>query len=343
MHCNFMKMISSRILIVGIIFTCLTANAVAQDATQLRETARAFMRQGDYANSILVLNRAILLDPANLEINKDLGLNYYFSKNYPKALSICKPLLEREDADDQCFLITGDIYLAMDLSKECDKVYKKGLKKFPESGPLYNVMGELQWGQKDYSCIKLWEKGIEVDPGYSRNYFNASKFYFFTIDKVWSIVYGEIFLNIEPMSVNAPEMKNILLEGYKKLFSDPNLELNTKETNPFVLAFLHTMNKENSVIATGIDAESLTMTRTRFILDWYTDYGDKFPFRLFDLQRQLLQEGLFDAYNQWIFTAAQNLPAYQNWIESHAAEYNELIRFQRARIFKLPAGQFYHK
>jgi len=80
------------------------------------------------------------------------------------------------------------------------------------------------------------------------------------------------------------------------------------------------------------------MVRTRFILDWYADYGTKFPFKLFELQRQLLQEGMFDAYNQWIFTAAQNLPAYQNWISVNAGQYNELARFQKGRIFKIPAG-----
>ena len=84
------------------------------------------------------------------------------------------------------------------------------------------------------------------------------------------------------------------------------------------------------------------MIRTRFILDWYNEYGNKFPFRLFELQRQLLREGLFDSYNQWIFTTVQNLPAYQNWTNTHAFEYNELMSFQKGRIFKIPSGQYYH-
>lgn len=320
-----------------------STGVIAQDAAQLHETARAFMRQRDYSNAILVLNRAIMMDPKNIEITKDLGLNYYFAKDYAKALTIFKPLLDRDDADDQCFQISGDIYLALDLPKECDKVYKRGIKKFPESGPLYNELGELQWGQKDYTCIKQWEKGIEMDPGFSRNYYNAARFYFFTPDKVWSILYGEIFLNIEPMSTDAGEIKNIVIEGYKKLFAEADLEVGNKDNNPFVLAFLHTMNKQSGVAAAGIDAESLTMIRTRFILDWFNDNSIKFPFRLFELQRQLLQEGMFDAYDQWIFTAAQNLPAYQNWTETHAAEFKEMMNFQKGRIFRIPAGQYYHK
>ena len=128
------------------------------------------MRQGDYANAILVLNRAIKMDPKNIEIAKDLGLNYYFSKDFSKALEVYKPILDRTDADDQCFQVAADIYQAMGDAKEAEKVYKKGLKQFPKSGPLYNEFGELLFAQKDYTAIKQWEKGIEMDPGFSKNY-----------------------------------------------------------------------------------------------------------------------------------------------------------------------------
>ncbi len=319
-----------------------TISSLAQDAAALHETARTFMRQGDYANAILVLNRAVKAEPDNIELAKDLGLNYYFSKDFTKALEIYKSILERDDADDQCFQVTGDIYLAMDDTKECEKVYKKGLKKFPESGALYNEYGKLLWAQKDYSAIKQWEKGIEADPGFSKNYYNACKYYYFTTDKVWSILYGEIFLNIEPYSISSAEVKSILVEGYKKLFADTDLEKSGAGQSAFVQAFLQAMNKQSALASTGINTESLIMIRTRFILDWYNGAGSKFPYKLFELQRQLLQEGMFDAYNQWIFTAAQNLPAYQNWITINPEACSELNRFQKGRIFKIPAGQYYH-
>lgn len=320
-------------------FSLLTV--YCQDAAQLHETGRTFMLQGDYPNAILVLNRALALQPSNIEIAKDLSLNYYFSNNNAKALDIIKPLLDREDADDKCYQIAGDIYLAQENTKDCEKLYKKGIKKFPNSGSLYNEYGKLLWAQKNYDAIKMWEKGIEVDPSFSKNYFNACKFYYFSTDKVWSIMYGEIFLNMEPMSTASPEIKNILLESYKKLFADNDILKPNKDNTLFAQAFLQTIEKQSSVVASGVNTESLVMLRSRFILDWFNENAAKFPHRLFDWQKQLLQEGLFDAYNQWIFTAAQNLPAYQNWTNSHAAEYAELNRFQRGRIFKIPAGQYY--
>jgi hypothetical protein len=84
------------------------------------------------------------------------------------------------------------------------------------------------------------------------------------------------------------------------------------------------------------------MIRTRFILDWNNNQASKFPFKLFELHKQYIQEGLFDAYNQWVFATAQNLPAYQNWTSTHNKEYSALTRFLQDRIFKVPAGQYYH-
>ena len=299
------------------------------------------MQQSDFANAVLVLNRAAQMEPNNLDVAKDLSLSYYMQRDNAKALEIIKPLLDREDADDQCYQIAGDIYKQLEQTKECEKLFRKGIKKFPGSGPMYNELGELLWAQKDYTAIKQWEKGIEVDPGFSKNYYNASKYYFFTPDKIWSILYGEIFINIEPLSNRTPEIKSILLDSYKKLFADAKLSVPDNEKNKFTDAFIGTMNKQSLVAAAGINTESLIMIRSRFILDWYNEYADKFPFKLFELQRQLLQEGMFEAYNQWMFGPVQNLAAYQNWTTVHAAEYNEFSHFQRGRIFKMPAGQYY--
>jgi tetratricopeptide (TPR) repeat protein len=316
--------------------------AMAQDVKLLQETARNFMMQADYPNAILVLNRALAIDANNYNIAKDLTLNYYLSGNFEKAYEIAKPLLDKDDADDQIFQIAGDILLAQTNTKECEKVYKKGLKKFASSGPLYNAYGELLFAQKDYSAIKQWEKGIETDPSYSRNYYNASRYYYFTTDKVWSIIYGEIFANMEPSGKQTPEIKTILFEGYKKLFVETDLTKATTEKNEFVKAYLQIMNKQTMLVSNGITTEALVMIRTRFILDWFNEFAEKFPFRLFEQQRQLIQEGFFDAYNHWIFTATQNLSTYQNWINLNSTIYNDFTRFQKGRIFKIPTGQYYH-
>ena len=300
------------------------------------------MRQGDYANAVLVLNRGLQQEPQNIALAKDLALSYYFQKDNNKALEIIKPLLDKDECDDQCFQVAGNIYKALDMPKECEKMYKKGIKKFPESGALYNELGELYWTQKNYDAIKQWEKGIKEDPSYSKNYYNACRFYYFTTDKVWSIIYGETFINMEPLSRNTPEIKDILLDSYKKLFADTDLGQSIKDKSPFVSAFIQSMNRQSAVATRGINTETLTMIRTRFILDWNNSGKNKFPYRLFEYQQQLLQEGLFDAYNQWIFGSSESLTGFQRWTVMHKVDYNNFNNFQKGRVFKIPPGQYYH-
>ena len=331
-----------NLLLSALCFLSIFAFSQSEDVEKLHENAKAFMRQGDYANASLILSRALSQSPDNIEIAKDLAYDYYLQKENDKALEVIKPLLEKDNADDQTYQIGGTIYRAMGQPKDAEKLYKKAIKTFPESGALYNDYGEMLWSQHDNNAIKLWEKGIQQDPSFGGNYYNASKYYFLTADKIWCLLYGEIFINIESFTARTAEIKNILLDGYKKLFADANLLANTKGKNSFEVAFLTTMNKQNNVVINGLSAETLTMIRTRFILDWNQSYAKKFPFRLFEKQEQLLVDGLFPAYNEWIFGAAQNLANYQSWISTHAEEYAAFNKFQQGIIFKIPGGQYYH-
>jgi|SRR6185312_4263792 len=335
----------NRILLLSVALLITGYSALGQTQSSERKTpqevARAYTQQGDYTNAIVVLNAALQKDPQNLELSKDLSFNYYLNRDYTKGLSVARPLIDRSDADVQTYQIVGMFYKAQDDRKECEKLYKGGIKRFPRSGVLYNEYGEVLGASQDLSAIRQWEKGIETDPNYSSNYYNAAKYYYFTHDKVWTLLYGEIFVNLESYSKRTAEIKDLLLAGYKKLFLDADMQKNQDTKNPFVQAWFNIMAPLNFTVRDGITAESLMVLRTKFIINWFNTYPSNYPFRLFDYQRQLLKEGMFEAYNEWIFGAAGNLPAFQTWSNTHSDEYNRFINFQKGRIFKLPDGQYY--
>lgn len=338
--------------LLSLTFSLIFLHAFSQteDIKTLQETARTFMRSGDYNNAIVVLNRALNIEKNNLELQKDLVLTYYLKKDYIKALEGVKSIVDRNDADIVTYQIAGNVYKALEQAKDCEKLYKKGLKKFPKSGALYSEYGELLWSAKDFSAIDQWEKGIETDPAYSGNYYNAALYYYYSKDKIWGLLYGEIFVNMESLSERGAAMKQLLLQGYKeKLFADANMMKGQENLpsgkagnqNEFAKAVLQTMSDQSSLAAKGITTETLSMIRARFILEWYYKYAAKFPFRLFDFQRQLMQEGMFDAYNQWLFGTTENLSAYDNWTRTHPEENSSFTAFQQSRIFRMPPGQYY--
>lgn len=314
----------------------VTTTAFAQTA---HETAFSFMKTGDHDNAVLVLNKALQTSPDDEQLLQDIALAYYYKKDFAQARVYAKKLMDRDEADVSSYQIAGTVFRALEEIKEADKLYKKALKKYPASGPLYNEYGDMLWVKNDEGAISIWEKGIEADPSYPGNYYNASAYYFSIKDKVWSIIYGEIFVNMEYLTERATEIKKQLLSAYKeKLF------LNTEEgksTSSFAQAVYETYNKQSALTAKGLTVETLTMIRTRFILDWYTKYGAKFPFRLFDYQQQLLRAGMFEAYNQWLFGPVENLSFFDQWTRTNAEAYKKFINFQKNRVFKMPPKQFY--
>jgi len=211
-----------------------------------------------------------------------------------------KLLTARPDADVQCYQMLGLTYKSVAEDKEAEKLYKSGLQKFPNEGILYSEYGDLIAAKEPENAQKLFEKGIEVDRNHSSNYYFLSKQYAQKGDVIWSILYAEIFLNMESFTARSTEMKNLLLEQYKSFFINgykpPVPTTNSKKKNntiQFAAAVGEILNKQQSQVSLGVTPESLTVIRTRFILDWYNKYAEKFPFKLFEHQRQLLQEGFF--------------------------------------------------
>ncbi len=324
-----------------LIFSVLLFVTTTGFAQTAHETAFSFMKVGDHDNAILVLNKALQQSPNDEQLLQDIALAYFYKKDFAQARTYIKTLVDRDDAEVVSYQIAGNVYKALEETKEADKMYKKALKKFPASGALYNEYGELLWAQNDEGAIKIWEQGIQMDPSYAGNYYYAANHYFSTKDKVWSLIYGEIFVNMEYLTERAKEIKEQLLKAYKeKLFLD-GAATDLSTVSPFTKAVYDVYNKQSSLTAKGINVEALTMIRTRFILDWFSQYGSKYPFKLFDYQQQLLRTGMFEAYNEWLFGPVENLAAFDQWTRTNATAYKNFTTFQKNRVFKIPAGQFY--
>lgn len=321
----------------------LSLNIFAQDDIQkLLETARTFTRQGDHTNAILVLNRAATLKPGDLQIEKEIAYNQFLSGEYDQAATLIKPLLEREDADIQTFQIAGNIYKATNDKNECLKTYKKGIKKFPNSGVLHFEYGEvLLTGEQRSEAIDQWETGIDKDPSYAGNYYHAAKFYSFNKMYITRILlYGEIFVNLESYSIRTAEMKDYLLKTYKQFYASA-ADADGKNQNIFETTVAKGLKKQSDQAPLGINTEVLTIIRTRFLLDWFEKNAEKYPYRLFEQQQYLVREGLFEAYNQWLFGQVSDIVQYQQWASNNAKKMNDFTYYQKNRVFRMPPGQNY--
>lgn len=329
--------ISCFIFSAQLCFSQQPVDAIRKQATQLAQ-------QSDFGGAVQVLEDGLKQYPDNTDLLKDEAYIAYLGRDFQHSIQIGKELITKQDADVQSFQILGLAYKAIADYKEADKLYKDGLKKFPKSGVLYGEYGDMltQYDNK-HEAIVQWEKGIAADPNYSTNYYYACKYYADANNIFWSIIYGEIFINIESLTRRSTEIKNLLLNNYKLVLSGKtNFEgLKTSGSDFEKAVATALIAAEEPSNAANITPDMITAFCVRFILNWNNSAATSYPYHLFDFQTQLLREGLFDAYNEWLFGTIINKDRYDNWVYTHNDEAQDFSQYQRNVLFKMPPEQYY--
>lgn len=101
----------------------------------------------------------------------------------------------------------------------------------------------------------------------------------------------------------------------------------SKQETGFEATYKRTMNSNAIVIGSGLNVESLTMLRTRFILAWNSRYANTYFSTLFAYHDKLLRTGNFDAYNQWLFGAVDNSQEFGIWIKNNQQQYSNFEKW----------------
>ncbi len=314
----------------------------AQTEDSLQKVAMKQAQAGDFDASYRTLNAALKQKPNDLALLKDQAYICYLKRDFVTGLTVSQALVQRPDADEQCYQIMGNIYKELAEFKEGAKMYRSALQKFPASGVLYSEYGDLLMQDHDMKdAISTWEKGIQVDVNNNSNYYYASKYYFATNNLLWGLLYGEIFVNIESYTQRTTEIKDLLYAGYKKLFTGNTLQSTNSGSKGIAKAISDVLVKDASPIS-GDTILAISAIRTKFIVDWVNSGQAKvYPFRLFDLHRQLIESKAFDAYNVWLFGASADEKKYNAWQKQNAAQVDQWQQLLHNVVFKIPAGQYY--
>lgn len=333
------------------VFFCLmvcffAGNITAQTLTvnQLQENAQLYMQQGDYEKAVTTLQKARQLAPLNMSLLTNLSFAYFLQRDFSKAIETGQMAIAMDDADQKAFQVLGLSYKSIASYKEANKMYKAALKKFPNGGVIYNEYGEsLALDKNLKEAIIQWEKGIQQDPNYSGNYFNAVKYYIDQQNWLRIMLYGEIFINLESYSAKTTEVKNYLLTAYQNLIQPKMVkqQLNDRSLSSFEKSILTIWQSLLPIKGATFNIDSLTSLKNVFLQKWDTSNNEQYPYRLFGHWKQLNNESILGAYHQWILGEAINVTEYAKWQVTHAKEFVLYQQFQQSRVFKIPAGQYY--
>ena len=82
------------------------------------------------------------------------------------------------EADEQTYQVMGAIQLASGDKKKARNTLQKGIERYPKSGILYHDLGKLYEEQDEMeNALTAWLNGIEQDPAYHLNYYQAARSY----------------------------------------------------------------------------------------------------------------------------------------------------------------------
>ena len=337
-----------RLSLLIIIFISFTLSSLGQSkedkakAYGIAKEAIIIMDYGDFDKSIEMLKKAEKLDPNNYTYPYEMAFAYYSQQKYKKTIKTLKKVIKSGNSSDQCYTLLGNSYDMVKQPEKAIEIYKSGLIKFPKSGRLYFELGNVLGGiQKHNEALDIWEKGVTIDPTYPSNYYIASIYFCeYTSEKIWGILYGELFQNIERGSKRTETMSKLIFDTYKSsliIKSDTEAVVTFSKSNQISLPaegkqmkLPFTMQYEMTMIlalSTQLDKQelgikSLNAIRTTFINNWYDSKKNiDYPNIVFDWHKKLIELDYFESYNYWLFMKG-NEDEFNAWLADHKDKFD---------------------
>ena len=227
---------------------------------------------------------------------------------------------------DLYVLLAGCYHQLNEGKKKPDETRKKeldalryGIQKLPESGILYNELGQrkLQMEQP-VEALAVFEQGIANAPNFPDNYFWAAKLLKATGNELWAWIYAEVFFNLSENEEMKRTAALLISESSQKVFSGNWLA--DPEQMDQELSFLF----KNDCNSTLEGWDKATAIRTCLLEKWS---NTNFPISVILKRMELLKKkGFLDAYLAsiyltsdkevflpWLAGNGQSFEAYRKW------------------------------
>lgn len=342
-----------------------TAQNNKENARQLLVKAVKMMDDGDLDKSIETLKEAEHIDSTTYLYAYEIAYAYQMKEDYKQAIKNVERALAYKDGKDDLYQLAGNIYDMSGDSAKALEVYRTGLTKFPNSGRLYLEQGNVYYNRKMYNeAIPYYEKGIKADPMYPSNYFRTALLFLASTEEVWGLMYGEIFILLEPNSERTRTISQRMLEVYQseiKWDNDTSLSvsfsqqasINAKDLKkdkfklPFgVGVYEPCISIAAAVSSSTVDYETVCKIREKTLDCFYERGFDKeYDNIVFSFQKKVKDAGHLEAYNHWLLLAGdeagfskweaknkKKFDAFADWIGSNLPQINSKNLFLRSKF-----------
>ncbi len=337
------------VMLVGVKLLYAQPTGAELDAAQaatLYTKGLELMKKENFKAAIETFNDAVDLDSSKASYQYQLGLAYFYNQNFEATIKVVKNILDgRYQPSDRYYQLLGQSYRELRQPLKAYKVFEDGLKVFPKSGAMHTELGKVEYDKKNFNlACQYWENGVMAEPDYPSNYYYLAKAYSQTTEKLWTLIYGEIFCNLEINSSRTYTMSKLIYDTYLDCiiinsekrkyvyFSDVEVKLTSKQredtnfyrTN-FELAYQLSAKHMVKKFTTKPNLSTLTAFRQEFVNTWYrAGLPITLPNALFEYQRKLISEEYFECYTYWLMSRG-DLKRFNEWYEVNRKKYNDFL------------------
>jgi rhomboid protease GluP len=125
----------------------------------------AYLDKKDYARAESTLKRVLELDPNNVPAKYNLGLTYAAEGRYEEARQVYSDLVQRDPKDDDTWVLLGASLDGLNREQEAVDAYKKAIALNPKNAEAYRELGlaQLKMNQPE-SAVSALQQSAQLDP-----------------------------------------------------------------------------------------------------------------------------------------------------------------------------------
>lgn len=224
------------------------------------------------------------------------------------------------------------------------------------SGPAFEELGKGALKAKDTkTALAQFEKGIELYPAYPGNYYHAAKLYLKSDREVYGILYGELFMNLEPNSKRTTEISKLLHDTYKSQIElGDHIHINMTDEKPIATdepvdimqPFGATVFEPIMAVSTSpepkINIHAMDRIRRTYVTLFFNGkISQKYPNALHEYQRVIDKAGHMEAYNYWLLRSGDR-KGFNAWKAASKDKWDSFMAwFPNNRIQLNQSNKFY--
>lgn len=287
---------------------------------------------------------ALVLRPDYVLYKYERAICLLMAKRYTQAVEALKPMYRDTMLYDRAYQLLGNSYDYLGDSASSFTIYNEGLSRYPMSGRLHYELGAAAFiGGRLDSAIRWWVKGTRVEPSFATNYYWIAKTSAKSKDRIWTVLFGEAFINIETNTQRTKEMGEMLFDVWNasmslgddddpinfcsdRLLEEPSASGPNVMNFPTAFEFTIAQSSQHYIPDTGVrkrlTVEQLVDVRMRFIEGWTgAGYNKKYPNDLLAWNAKLKESGWLREYLWWVLGHG-DLNEMRNYFVANEARYD---------------------